>query len=105
MVVIFHVPPSRGVIVVIGDPCRRWLFRAYFAPTGLGFFVVALTQGVALGYLRPPLWGFGRVDCLPRWTRGGTRGGGDFPAGWIGLPLNKRVICHLGPALWGMACG
>ena len=37
VVVIFHVPPSRGVIVVIDDPYWRWLFMDYFAPSGLGF--------------------------------------------------------------------
>ena len=44
------------------------------------------SQGVALGYLGPPRWGFGRVDRVPRWVRrvtglpiyawGGMVGGG-----------------------------
>ena len=30
------------------------------------------SQGVALGYLGPPRWGFGRVDRVPRWVGGVT---------------------------------
>ena len=42
--------------------------KDYFAPTGLGFLVGAgprVTLRSTLGYPISPLWGLGRVDCVP----------------------------------------
>ena len=63
-----YFQPCRGVIRVVGSLIGS-VGSGTITPLQ-GFFGCRLTQGVALGYRRPPLWGFGRVEWVCRWARG-----------------------------------
>ena len=59
--------------------------REYFVPTGLLFFIGAeprVTLRSTLGYPISPLWGLGRVDCVPVGLVG--KRGGEVSVGFVG---------------------